>query len=166
MKFLRLILFILSFVIVGCNQKNKLTNNESDYNNIAINTNGESLKLLQQNCYACHSVTSKSHEEIIAPPMVAVVNRYKMSYQTKEEFVEAITEWVINPNEENALMRGAVINFNVMPLQQFNRDDVIKIANYMYDNELEQPSWFKEHFNEEHSKRMGNGNGNRWGNGW
>lgn len=118
------------------------------------------LLLLQQKCYACHSITSKSHDEIIAPPMVAVKRRYKMSYTTEEEFVDAVTNWVMHPQEENALMKGAITNFNMMPQQPFDRDEIIIIAAYMYQNELEKPVWFQKHFNEEHPNGMGNGNGN------
>lgn len=44
----------------------------------------EALTLFQQKCYACHSVTTKSHDEIIAPPMIAVKNRYSMQYDNKK----------------------------------------------------------------------------------
>ena len=127
---------------------------------VQVNTENKGLVLLQQKCYACHSITSKSHDEIIAPPMIAVKRRYKMAYNNEDEFVKAVTNWVLHPEEENALMRGAITNFNVMPKQPFDENEISIIAKYMYQNELETPAWFQQHFSEEHPNGMGNGNGN------
>ncbi len=113
----------------------------------------ESYLLLKNNCYACHSVNSKSHDDIIAPPMAAVKRRYKMNYTTREEFIEAMVKWANDPNEESALMFGAVQQFNVMPKQEFNEAELFKIAAYIYDNEIEQPEWFQAHFNQEHNSK-------------
>lgn len=119
-----------------------------------------SLNLLKQKCYVCHSVTSKSHDEIIAPPMVAVVRRYKMSYKDKDAFVKAVTNYVLNPTSESALMFGAVKQFNVMPKQPFEKKDIIKISEYIFENELESPEWFDSHFETEHPNgMMGKGRG-------
>lgn len=128
-------------------------------------TKPEGYNLLRNNCYACHSVTAKSHDELIAPPMVAIKRRYLVSYATKEKFVEAMTNWVLDPKEEHALMRGAVNQFKVMPKQPFEKEAVIKIADYMFDNELEKPTWFDAHFKEEHPEGMGNGQGRGQGQG-
>ena len=119
------------------------------------------MLLLRQKCYACHSVTAQSHDVIIAPPLEAVKRRYKVSYSTKEEFVYAMTNWVLDPNIDNALMRGAVNKFNVMPKQPFDKNDIIKISEYIFENELEKPAWFEGHFNNEHPNGMGNGQGRR-----
>lgn len=153
--------FIMSILFIGCNEKKE--NKKSSTTVIAektINTEqSEGYTLLKNNCYACHSVQTKSHDEIIAPPLVAVKRRYKMAYNSKEEFVDAWVAWVLDPKEENALMRGAVKQFNVMPKQLFNKEEIAKIAEYVFDNELETPEWFAKHFEEEHPNGMGGGQG-------
>ena len=111
----------------------------------------DSYLLFKNNCYACHSINSKNHDNIIAPPMAAVKRRYKMNYTTREEFIEAMVNWAKDPSEENALMFGAVQQFKVMPKQEFKEEELIKIAAYIYDNEIEQPEWFEAHFNQEHN---------------
>jgi len=153
-----IVLITLFFIATSCNFENKTKIVENKAVEIT-NANKEVLNLLQQKCYACHSITSKSHDEIIAPPMVAVVKRYKMSYPTEQAFVEAVSNWVLNPTSENALMRGAVDKFNVMPKQPFNSDEITAIAQYMYSNELEAPVWFEDHFNQQHPNGMGMGQG-------
>lgn len=159
MKRLYVIAVMLGSILLGCtNSKENIKNNEKI--EFATNlTENDGLKLLQQKCYACHSVNSASHDAIIAPPMVAVVRRYKMFYQNKDVFVEGVINWVLNPTEEKALMRGAVSQFNVMPKQPFDKGEIITIAKYMYDNDIESPIWFENHFNKEHPNGMGNGFG-------
>ena len=149
-----ILIAITAVVVSSCNHKmTSIPKNE-----VKSTANAEGLKLFQQNCYACHSVTTKSHDEIIAPPMAAVKRRYMMEYDTKENFVKAVVSYAIDPKEENALMI-AVNNFNVMPKQAFSEDDLIKIASYIYDNEIESPKWFEDHFQENHKNGQGMGNG-------
>ena len=57
--------------------------------------NVEALALFKQKCYACHSVTTKSHDEIIAPPMIAVKKRYSMQFYNKDVFVNDIFAYAI-----------------------------------------------------------------------
>jgi len=110
------------------------------------------LDLLSKHCYSCHSPESSSHDVIIAPPMAAVKMRYSMSYKSEDEFVHAIVAWTMNPKEENALMRGAVDRFKVMPKQLFDENEMRQLALYMYQNELSEPTWFAAHQKEMHGK--------------
>jgi len=156
----------LVLITMSCdiNKKNKQQISVAEIENVPI-SDSDGLSLIQQKCYICHSVTSESHDNLLAPPLEAIKRRYKMTYPTKDEFVEAITNWVVNPVEEDALMRGAVQNFNVMPNLMYNKEEVKKMATYIYNNELETPIWFELHFNEEHPNGMGNGNGRGKGRG-
>ena len=121
------------------------------------NTNGEVYNTLNTKCYICHSINSVSHDVIIVPPMAAVKWRYSRSYRTKKSFVEAITKWTMDPKAENALMPGAVDNFNVMPKQIFVDEEIRKIAAYIYENELEEPDWYAAHQEEMHGNNMAQG---------
>jgi len=158
------IIAVITLVLASCNKTKQDT--VSKVEPVAVNTmkveQSEDYTLFKNNCYACHSVISASHDEIIAPPMEAVKRRYQKSYTSKETFVEAFVNWSKDPKEENALMRGAVQQFKVMPKQVFNETDLKKIAVYIYDNEIEQPEWFEAHFKEEHGggdNGMGKGKG-------
>lgn len=152
------VLLILIFSVSCTN--NKVSKEAVEQNISLVNDAGnEGLVLMQQKCYACHSVISKSHDEIIAPPMIAVKKRYMMTYKTKAEFVQAFQNWTDNPTAEKALMRGAVNKFKVMPKQVFDKKEIGKIAAYIFENEIETPSWFNAHFKEQHPNGMGVGNG-------
>lgn len=44
-------------------------------------------------------------------------------------------------------MYGAVRRFGIMQKMPYSKENIHQIADYMYDNQIEQPEWFEEHFN-------------------
>ena len=79
---------------------------------------------------------------------------------SKEKFVADINTFIKNPTKENAKLYGAVKRFGVMPKQAFPEETIAKIANYMFDYDIDQPDWFEAHFNEENGNHKGNRNKN------
>lgn len=146
------LLIILLIGFFSCKNKTEL----SYAKNKDIVQNHPGKKLMENKCYVCHS-PSASHDDRIAPPMIAIKKHYISSEITKEEFVQSIQNFVKNPKEEAAKMRGAVKRFGVMPKQVFLEDDIKKIAEYIFENDIEQPEWFESHFNEEGGKGKGKG---------
>lgn len=125
----------------------------------------EGYTLMKANCYICHNPNAASHDEVIAPPFKAVKNRYTKEYDTKEEFVNAVVDWVRNPSEERALMYGAVEQYKVMPQMLVEVADLEKIASYLYDNKVDEPEWMNEHMKEEKGRGHGQGKGKGMGKG-
>jgi cytochrome c553 len=118
----------------------------------SIGIENEAQQLVTNNCYSCHSPSSSSHDEIIAPPMIAVKTRYLKEYNSEKDFVDAIVSYAKNPSKLKTLMKGAVNKFGVMPQQNFSKKDLQKIAKYIYNNPIKEPEWFKGHFEIEHKK--------------
>lgn len=157
-----IIIFTFSILLFSCNN----TKREIAYTNNS--TESESThpgkKLMETNCYVCHS-PSASHDNRIAPPMIAVKKHYLKEGMSKEEFISDMQYWIQNPTEENAKMYGAVRRFGVMPKQIFPEETIRQISDYMYNNDIEQPEWFEDHFNSEKGKHKGMGKGNGKGKG-
>lgn len=127
-------------------------NNQTDAQNLQTSSeapSGEELlqkmpEQLKNNCYICHNPTAPSHDAIIAPPLAAVKMRYNRQYQTKAEFVENMTAFLLNPTKEKALMYGAVDRFGIMARSVLDEKTIREIAVYIYENKLEEPPWLKE----------------------
>ena len=139
-------IFLLSFLsifICGCNNSKKRNYTAFEDQQRAKNHPGK--KLMETNCYTCHSPTG-GHDKRIGPPMIAIKKHYINENTTKEEFVASIQTWIKNPNEKDAKMFGAVKRFGVMPKQAFPEKTISQIADYMYDFEIEQPDWFEDHY--------------------
>ncbi len=113
----------------------------------------EGKKLMEQKCNLCHSPSSKRTGRI-APPMVAVKSHYLDENTTKEEFVNAIWNFVEKPTKAKSKMNGAVFNFGLMPYQSFEEAEIKKIASYIYEYKIEEPTWFKDHLEEESKGKM------------
>ncbi|WP_339660493.1 DUF3365 domain-containing protein [uncultured Polaribacter sp.] len=120
-------------------------------------------KLIETNCYVCHSTTA-TEENRIAPPMIAIKKRYLMGNTSKQAFINSLQDFIKNPTEKNAKMFGAVKRFGVMPKQAFPEETIKQIADYMFEFEIEQPEWFDKHYDQEHGKGNGKGMQNGKGN--
>ncbi|MFS4415208.1 DUF3365 domain-containing protein [Maribacter sp. 2307ULW6-5] len=116
---------------------------------------------MENQCYVCHSPTATEAERI-GPPMAAIKARYVMEYPEKSDFVAALWRFVEKPSEEKALMKGAVRRFGLMPYQHYEQTKIKNVAAFLYDYEVEEPSWFAAHWNERH----GDGNYQQQGKPW
>ncbi len=118
--------------------KAKITNHYTS--NITLATDGK--QLLETKCNMCHGIKA-THDAMLAPPFINIQKKYKKVYKTKEKFVDAIVNFNLDPKKENAIMFGALKQFAVMPKMGNSRDDLTKIAEYIYNTKLESPNWCK-----------------------
>jgi len=160
MKSLTVLLFALVFVSCNTSQKKVYVMAEVLKSETIQEHSGK--KLMEINCYVCHN-PSGGHDSRLAPPMIAIKKHYISSETSKEEFINAIQDWIKNPIEDNAKMFGAVRRFGVMPKQTFPEETIEQIADYMFDNSIEEQEWFDEHFNEPKGKHNGKGKMQRQG---
>lgn len=151
----KIILIFIVLVTFSCKNSNTTSNNDLVVmNKQAVEHPGK--KLMETNCYVCHNPTTK-HSERIAPPMIAVKKHYKTNNTTKEEFIADIQSWIEKPSEEKSKMPGAIRNFGLMPFAPYSENTIEQIADYMYDNNIDQPEWFQDHFNQERGSGMRKG---------
>ncbi|MGB0848829.1 MAG: c-type cytochrome [Thiolinea sp.] len=105
-------------------------------------------KVYQSACMVCHVAKGKP---TIAPPIFAVKNHVIAEYPERDDFIQRVKSWVKAPNEEEALMRGAIRKFGLMPaMPQLSDDDLQAVAEYLFDTNMELPEWYKKHYEEEH----------------
>jgi len=98
-------------------------------------------------CVSCHKTAGPPET---APPIFAVIHHVKAVYPDKEGFVDQVVEWVKAPNPDLALMPGAVRRFGLMPQLPIAESDVRKIAEYLYDYEVNLPPWYIQHYKQQH----------------
>ena len=91
--------------------------------------------LIEQYCYSCHNPQMRGQQRL-APPFLMVKMHYMRDYAAKESFVDAISAWVKEPNEDKSIMPGALNRFGLMPPMMINDEDVRLIADYLYDADL------------------------------
>lgn len=150
----------------SCNTKSKKSDEKklTEIKSVLTKTDSISASLFNQKCMICHNHVGKVDSTMIAPPFFAVKKHYLRASEDKEEFVEIMSDWVKNPSEDNLLMSGTMDSFEIMPYLAYTEEDIVKIVNYVYENDMEKPEWFDAH-QASHRKEgrggMGNGKGNR-----
>lgn len=150
-----LVLLISVIILFSCNSKNN--NYEpitGDADLIAYNTQPEGKKLMETYCYACHNPTVPENGGRIAPPMIAVKTHYLKDGMSKKEFVAEMTSFVEDPSADKVQLRGAFRRFGLMPKQVFPEGSIEKIADYIYDYQIEEPEWFQEHWRSNRYKNL------------
>lgn len=150
------------YILASCQNDKKQFQPIKTASSVKTINAAEGKALMEKQCYLCHSPNAAENEGRIAPPMVAIKARYidKEGYN-KEEFIEAVTLFVRNPTEDKALMYGAVIKHGLMPKQAFPDGSIEKIANFMFDYQVEEPEWFRRHW-EGHGNKKGVQSGKKY----
>lgn len=132
------VIVTLLVVVVSC----QTMQNEAD----APVDAAQALTFMATNCYTCHDPKAPEDNRI-APPMITIKGHYQDAGLYRTQFIEAIVDFVDNPTAEKAHMPDAVKKFGLMPKLSYDKDAVSNLAAYLYDNEIEQPEWFEEHYN-------------------
>ena len=138
MKYLLLSLLVL---ITSCKQGNKSEIPGAD-NPITTITQKEihpGKIILENECYICHDPRA-SEESMIAPPMAMVKKYYISERTTQEEFTEALMNWINDP-EQHSKIPEALERFGIMPYIPYPENDIVQIADYLYQNDIEKPDW-------------------------
>ena len=153
---MKTIFLIAILSLVACNNdpmnKDRVLSEDDKSEINAINklADAEGLHLLKMNCYSCHNPESESHDNMLSPPLAATKYRYKQVYPDKDMFVAQMADFLENPTEENSLMPRPVKRFGIMPKSILSKKEIQELTLFIYENEVEIPGWFPEHFEEEH----------------
>ena len=101
---------------------------------------------IHSQCYTCHSFTAPEKEGRVAPPLVAVKAHYLQAFPKRDEFINGLSQFVMHPSTQTSQMKGAISRFGLMPIQTYQDSMIARVAAYMYDYKIEEPSWFAAHW--------------------
>src|SRR6056297_1543267 len=96
-----------------------------------VSTNNAEV-LIKQYCYTCHSPQTRGQQRL-APPFQMVKMHYLRDYPAKNDFINAISAWVKEPNADYSIMPGAMNRFGLMPPMMIEDKDLKLIAEYLYE---------------------------------
>ena len=125
-----LLLSVLALLMFSCSTNSESSDAQFDIAGLDGKT------LMENNCFSCHN--TRGTDNMLAPPMQRVKDHYWNEDITKKEFINAISDWCENPTEEKSVMHGAKRKFGLMPKQEFDRKEVQAIANYLFENNLDE----------------------------
>lgn len=99
-------------------------------------------KLMETNCYLCHSPHAPELEGRVGPPMVAVKAHYMGDATSLEQFTQDMAAFLSAPDTVRARLKEDVRRYGLMPYQQFSPEMITQIAEYMYRYQIAEPEWF------------------------
>ncbi len=95
-------------------------------------------KLFDTKCASCHvKIKPADFSTLIAPPAMGIVKHVKMNYNNRDEAIDFITSFALDPQESKAVcMPKTIKKFGLMPSQKDNvtKAELDQIAAWMYDN--------------------------------
>ncbi|MFO8026121.1 MAG: hypothetical protein R6U56_00475 [Opitutales bacterium] len=105
-------------------------------------------------CLNCHAAPKRAGGsapgERLAPPAFAVADHYRRAIPDTRERIEAIAKFTAKPNEEDALMPGAIRRFGLMSPMPLSEEQLERIAIFLATAEFAKPGWYDAHYEEEH----------------
>ncbi len=102
--------------------------------------NYDGKKLFEEKCMSCHIASMPSMQQkknMVAPPIMGVMFHVKENYSNKEDAVNFIVDYVMNPSLKKAVcMPRSIKRFGLMPSMKgiVSKDELKAIAEYIYDN--------------------------------
>ena len=133
----RILTFSVLFIMmaVACNQGQEQATKDKVLSAEKLATTKEYVAL---NCQTCHSPDA-DHDSRLAPPFFAIRKHYLKEFPEQADFEKAIKSFVERPNEEHALMLGAIEKFGLMPPMMVEESQLNDIATYLYQVEQIHP---------------------------
>jgi hypothetical protein len=81
----------------------------------------------------------------IAAPLECVKHTYKYDVDSKEEFVDQITNFVLKSSVDKAKMKNPVEASGLMPKMNYSEEQIRSIANFIHHSEVHNEDWYKAH---------------------
>lgn len=143
MKLFFIILF--SFFVLSCQKKTEGFNSKPKNVLTPIKVH-EGKKLMSTNCYLCHSPSAPESEGRIGPPMIAIKVFYLDKYPVKADFIKAIKDFTENPSHDKVILDDDIKKYGLMPKQSYPDNMIEKIADFMFEYQIEYPTWFETYY--------------------
>ncbi|MCD6191511.1 MAG: cytochrome C [Sulfurimonas sp.] len=68
--------------------------------------------------------------------MLSVRENYLRAFPKRKDFIEYMSQWVIEPNAETSIMLDAIKKYKLMPLLGYEVTTIEDIAAYIYDTDF------------------------------
>lgn len=144
MSYLKLHLFTIISIILGAFACSKSESKD----NVPTQTKDEVLsqgfEIYANNCVNCHAPRGSGNSSRIAPPIKAIKKHYQSSTTSEEQFVNEMTEFLLQPTEEKAKMPGAVKQFGLMPNIGFTKKEYHAVSTYLFNINADDKNWFEK----------------------
>ncbi len=105
-------------------------------------------ELIENKCSACHN-PDIPEASMMAPTFATIKQKYRNTTADKADFIAHFTAFVEDPSRDKALLKRAVEKYGLMAREGTKRNDIKKIAKYIYTTDLDKLAKKSQSSNEE-----------------
>jgi len=106
--------------------------------NLNLLANDGAEALFDAKCSSCHlKEKPQDMSSLVAPPIVGVMKHVNKKYHSKEEAINFITDFVMNPQKDKSVCKTQKLNrFGLMPSQKgkLTQEELSTISKWMIEN--------------------------------
>ena len=125
---------IIVLVFINCKPKEEAKITKK----LDAKTQNQAVRVLGNNCISCHAPDSK-----IAPSLLAIKTSYKRAFSNETEFVNTMTDFLLNPTFENSKMPKTIEKLGIMPNLGMDKEQYNAVATYLFNTDISKPDWYK-----------------------
>jgi len=103
---------------------------------VSANAVDKGKSLYEGNCLSCHDANL---DPPLAPPMFGVKHFYSRASYSEQDFIDQFTAFTLDPAQNEALMKDAVVVLGKMPNLGMAKEDVLLISKYIFDTTFPPP---------------------------
>ncbi|MGM0480259.1 MAG: Tll0287-like domain-containing protein [Bacteroidota bacterium] len=123
---------VLASLLVSCGENGSV----EEHAKVEKSTEHQrAIQLIENKCSACHNPDIPA-SSMMAPTFASIKQEYKSATADEAEFIKRFTAFVENPTREKALLKEAVDKYGLMAREGTKRNDLKKIAQYIYATDL------------------------------
>jgi outer membrane protein OmpA-like peptidoglycan-associated protein len=121
-------ILLLSFAILSFTTRKPVINHHVINHSVTPDFNPHSY--FEKQCSFCHNEKGK-----IGPPMSYVKKMYLKKYPKAGDFIEKMTDFILNPNAKTRLIKDNIGKYDVMPNGMFtDKKKITQVVKYIYEN--------------------------------
>lgn len=136
--FCLLILPVLA--LAGCGERG-----EVDLSSAPVAAIEQGVALMPAHCHTCHRVGESEIDAMLAPPLWGVRAHYLAKFPEPEAFVDAMTNFLLEPQVEKSLLPLEVAHYGLKEPVSLTEEELRSVAWAIYAGRVERPPWSREY---------------------
>lgn len=93
----------------------------------------QTAAFISTNCGSCHGIGLT--EQASAPNLIQVKKSWIQAYPEKQEFIDQMASFLLQPEAQKSRMQGAVKTYGLMPKMGYTLNQAKEIAAWLYNHE-------------------------------
>lgn len=105
----------------------------------------QGLALIPTYCNTCHGLGELGMDEMLAPPLWGVRAHYLASYPEPEAFVDAMTDFLLEPTREKSRMPLELAHYDLKAPVSLSEAEIRAVVWAIYAGRVERPVWSRDY---------------------